>query len=126
MSDSTEVAAWNEAVRSWINPDTNTAVQDGALLLHAGLRLVTALRRTEVERDAALTRIQLFTDPRRHRAEVNKVATEYQRDEAHRLLEAALLDLVVEEDDDGAYMPGELPDQIRAFLAGTTSKEPKL
>ena len=48
------------------------------------------------------------------------VAARAERDEARRLLEAALLDLVVEEDDDGAYMPGELPDQCRAFLSGTS------
>jgi len=66
-----EVAAWNEATRSWLYHDTNTAVQDGALLLHAGLRLVTALRRTEAERDAALRERDRF---REHSMTLNTVS----------------------------------------------------
>jgi len=85
-----EVAAWNEAVRSWLYHDTNTSLHDGVLLLHAGLRLVTALRRTEAGRG-----------------------------EARRLLEDALLDLEVDAPN-GAYMPGELPDQIRTYLRSTS------
>jgi len=48
-----------------------------------------------------------------------------ERFEARRLLKAALLDLEVDAPN-GAYMPGELPDEIRAFLAGTTTEEPNL
>ena len=52
-------------------------------------------------------------------------AAEAERDEARRLLEAALLDLLpgVGGPPDFPYMPGELPDEIRAFLAGTTTEE---
>ena len=103
-----EVVLWNKAA----------AVQDEELLFYAGQALAAALVAAREEYEVA------------HRGRMHAIdalqRVEAERDEARDLLKAALLDLVVEEDDDGAYMPGELPDQIRAFLAGTTSKEPKL
>jgi len=56
------------------------------------------------------------------------LAAQRERDEARRLLEAALLDLEVDAPN-GAYMPGELPDQIRTYLGSTSggfhTEEPK-